>query len=373
MGTKKKTKTTYNDHSTNAPPAWTQGGLTQAGSMVQNALGQIPASHYTGQQVAYMSPDQLAGIQGAWGNTADLAGQYTQYMQDQLPALTAQPQFSTSLPTANYNMGDRYAGLEGTINAAQHSTLQQLMENILPGIKSSALDAGAYSGDRAMGVLPTSAVQNATESMQRIASELAFQDYQDWENRRLAAYQGDQATQLGAYQADTSRQLGLADNNNAQMQLLPQYIQSMLHTSGSVGDLLNMSAALGVQNQQAQIGDALAQDRYASYSPFMGLDQASQLLAQLSGNWGTQDRTGSSKTTETTGGLGPALQTAAGIASMAMGMPGMGGGGGMAGLLGAGAGSLGGAAGAAPSWINASNLFPSTQIGMNSFGNFFGG
>lgn len=358
MGAKKKTKTTYNDHSTNAPPAWTAPGLTQAGGMVQNALGQIPTSHYTGQQVAYMDPAQLQAIQSAWGQTAGLAGDYTQYMQDQLPGLSTPPQFSTQLPTANYNMGDRYAGLEGTINAAQHSTLQQLQQNILPGIQSSSLDAGAYSGDRAMGVLPTQAIGNATESMQRIASELAFQDYQDWENRRLAAYQGDQATQLGSYQADTQRGLGVADANAQQMSLLPAYIQSMLHTSGSVGDLLNMSAALGVQNDQNVINDAVAQDRYASYSPFMGLDQASQLLAQLSGAWGQQDRSGESKTTEKTGGLGPALQTAAGVASALMGMPSMGGGG--AGAL-LGAGSAGASVPGAPSWINASNLFPSTM------------
>jgi hypothetical protein len=278
-----------------------------------------------------MSPEQLQAIQAAWGDTAGLAGQYAGYMQDQLPGLTGAPQFSTSLPTDSFDIGDRFEGLNATIAAANDPVMRALQEQILPGIKSSALDAGAYSGDRAMSVLPTQAIGNAVESMSRNADQLAYQDYQDFENRRLAAFQSDQDRMLAAYGADTQRGLGVADNNNAQLSLLPQYIQSMLHTSGSVGDLLQMSAALGTGNQQQQINDQVARDKYASYAPFMGLDTASQLLSALSGNWGTQTSAGeqTTKNTQSGGMLGELLKAGLGIASAAMGMPG--------GLAGAGA------------------------------------
>lgn len=356
MSSKKKSKSSFNQTSTSAPPAWTQGGLTQAGSMVQNALGQIPQQHYAGQQVSYLNPTDLANIQQAWGNTADLAGEYTGYLQGMLPQLTASPQFSTGLPTGDFDMGNRFEGLDATIQAATHPVMQQLMEQILPGIKSSALDAGAYSGDRAMIVAPQAAIADATDAMGRTAAQLAYQDYQDFENRRLSAWQGDRATQLGAYNADTQRQLGLADNNQSMLSTLPAYIQSMLKTSSSQGDLLNMAAQLGVTNQQQQINDAIARDKYASYSPFMGLDTATQLLTALSGNWGTQTASGKSKTTESSGGLGSAIQGALGLGTALMGFPGVG-----------AALGLGGAAGAAAGGATGLSSF----LGPNGAGSLF--
>jgi hypothetical protein len=340
MGSKKQTtKSTTNQTQTNAPPAWTLPGLTSTAGLVQNAIGQIPATHYSGDMVASMDPSQLAAIQQAWQGTAANAGDLAGWMQGQIGGF--QPTYTTSLPDTSYNVADRQ-NLTDVINASIHPVQQQLMESILPSITNSALAAGAYSGDRAMGVLPQTAIRDATDSMQRIAAQLGYQDYNDYENRRLAAYQAETAAAQGNYGLENNR-VGL---NLQALMAEPEFVNSILHTQASQGDLLNMAAQLGVQNQQLGINNATAMDQYASQSPFMGLDTASELLARLSGNYGTQTLNGTqTQTTSTSGGLaGQLLQAALGAGMMAMGMPG-----GLGGIFG------GGAAAAQPA--AASNLF----------------
>lgn len=342
-GSKQKTKSssTTAQTQTAAPPTWTQPGLEQTAGMVTGALGQIPTEHYSGQQIAYMSPQELAAITDSWGATGENAGDLSAWMQGYLPQLMeGGPQFSTSLPTDSYDMGDRQQ-LEGVINASIDPVMQQLLNTILPGIQSSALASGAYSGDRAMKVLPTQAIDNATESMQRIAAQLGYEDYQNWENRRLSAWQSDQDRLLAGYGADTARGLGTSADELARLGLMPDMVNSILRTQASEGDLLRMAAELGISTEQAQINDALAQDAYASTSPFMGLDQATALLTALSGGWGTQNMTGQtdSKSTTTTkqDPFSQVLQAAMGVGSMALGFPGVSSALGLGGAGGAGA------------------------------------
>lgn len=323
MSSKKKSTTKYNQTSVNAPPPFTAGGLEATSGLVQQALGQIPQEHYSGQQVAYMTPEQVAQIQGAWGNTAGLAGDYTDWMGAQLPGLTEQWQWQSQLPTQSYNMGN-LADVNPVIQAALDPVYRQLTEQLLPSIQMSSLgDAGAYTGDRAMSVLPLNALQDYDRQAGNIAAQIGYQNYADYEARRLNAWQSDQDRLLAGYAAETQRGLGEEASNVNQMGAIGDYVSNILRNSASVGDLLNMSAQLGVTNDQAMINDALGRDQYASYSPFMGLDQATNLLTQLSGNYGTQTTEGKSKTTEKTGGIGEWIKGAAGLASMALGIPGV--------------------------------------------------
>lgn len=316
MSSKKKTTQTTDQTSTSAPPSWTQGGLEATSGMVQSALGQIPQTHYSGQQVAYMSPEELAQIQAAWGDTAGLASGYTDWMGQRLPELSDLWEWQTQLPTASFDMG-QLQDVNPVIEASLNPVYRQLTEQILPGISNSSLQADAYSGDRAMGVLPTTALQNYSREAADIATLIGYQNYRDFENRRLQAWEGDQDRFLAGYGLETQRGLGQNASQQAQMAAEADYIQNILKNSASVGDLLNMSSQLGVTNQQAQIDDALARDKYASYSPFMGLDQAAQLLALLSGDYGTQTLQGKSVTKEKTGGLGEWVKGAIGLGSMA--------------------------------------------------------
>jgi len=316
MSSKKKSTTKTNTTQTNAPPSWTAGGLEATAGMVQGALGQIPTTHYSGQQVAYMSPQELAAIQGAWGETAGLAGDYTDWMGQRLPELSDLWDWQTQLPTESFNMGSMQ-DVNPVIQASLNPLYRQLTEQLLPGINYSSLDSGAYSGDRAMGVLPESVMQDYSREAADISTQIGYQNYKDFENRRLQAWMTDQDRLLAGYGAETQRGLGQNASQTAMMGAESDYISNILHNSASVGDLLKMSADLGVSVDQAAINDALAQDKYASYAPFMGLDQAAQLLALLSGDYGTQTMVGKTTTKEKTGGLGEWVKGAVGLGSLA--------------------------------------------------------
>lgn len=344
---KSKSTTKTNQTQTNAPPSWTAPYLQQTAGLVGNAINQIPTEHYSGDQVATMTPEQLAGIMQAWGSTAGNAGELGQMLQAQTGNLLTSPMnFTTVLPDTSYSLAPRQE-LDSVIQAAIHPVQQQLMEQILPGITNSALASGAYSNDRATGVLPQTAVRDSMDSMQRIASQLGYEDYQNYENRRLAAYGATTGAAQQNYGLDTARQGLVSQDMLSRMGLLPEFVNSTLHTQASQGDLLRMAAELDTANRQGGIANEVGMDQYNSQSPFLGLDTASQILARLSGNYGTQNMTGTSTTTQSPSlmsTIGQGLQMAAGIAGAAMGMPG-------------GLGALGGGSGLG-SMGAAANLFP---------------
>lgn len=329
------TNTTENFDKTQtaAPPSWTMPGIQTASNDVLAALGQIPTDHYSGQQVAYYTPEQLKQIQDAYTGTATTAGDLSSWMQGQLPALSTPWNWTTTLPDTSYNVGNMY-DVNPVIDAALRPVYNQLTQQVLPGIKSSALDAGAYTGDRATTLLPQLALQDYARQAADTAATIGYQNYNDYENRRLQAYNDVTQNAIGAYQAESQRGLGQEQNNNQAMAAIGDYVNNILHTSASVGDLLKMSSDLGVNTQQQQINDALARDKYASYAPFMGLDEASQLLATLSGNWGTQTASGTDYTHQVqkyVPGTLDWINAGIGIASAVAGMPGIGGIGGAAG------------------------------------------
>lgn len=325
---KKKTKveTTQNTNSTQtaAPPTWTMPGLQQAANAVTAGIGQIPTTHYSGPMVATMDPAQLAAIQAAWGATATNAGELAAWQQSLLPALEQGMNFTTALPSTAYSLAPRQE-LDAVIEASLDPVMKNLMQNILPSITHSALESGAYSGDRAMSVLPTEAIDRSNESMQRIAAQLGYEDYQNYENRRLAAFQATTAAAQGNYGLETQRQQAEMAARLQQLGLSTEMINSILHTQASQGDLLNLAAQLGVTNTQAGYNNAVQMDQYASQAPFMGLDTATQLLAALSQGWGTttgqSSMTGTQTTTQSGGLAEQLIQGALGVGMMAMGAP----------------------------------------------------
>lgn len=334
---KKKTTTTTNQTQTSAPPTWTAPGLADAAGRVTAGMSQIPTTHYSGPMVATMDPQDLAAIQAAWRSTAGQSQDYAQ-MLDQwgMPLLQQGMDFSTSLPSTAYSLAPRQE-LDSVIAASIDPVQRQLMEQILPSITNSALMSGAYSGDRAMGVLPQTAIQDATDSMQRIAAQLGYEDYQNYENRRLAAYQAETGAAQQNYALETQRETAEAVDRLQRLGLAPEYINSILRMGASSGDLLRMAAELEVANAQAGYDNAIAMDQYASQAPFMGLDTASTLLARLSGNYGTQNMNGTSTTTQSSPLIPQLIQGALGVGSMIAGFPGAGAA--LGGLVGAGGGA----------------------------------
>ncbi len=327
-GSKTTTNEVHDQTQTAAPPTWTLPGLTQVAGQVTNAASGLPQSHYTGPTTATYDPADIAAIQAAWGGAAQTAGQLAGVEQGMLPTLQSIGQglnYTTSLPTANIHT----AGMQdatAAINAAMDPAMRNLTNVILPGITNSALASGAYTSDRAMGVMPTEAIRNAEQTMQQTAATLGYQAYQDWAQRDLAAQEAQVQAQQANYGLDTSRQQSQAAAQLQALGMAPDMINSILHTQASSGDLLQMAANLGLTADQATINNAMGMDQYASQAPFMGLDTASALLAQLSGGWGTTTQHGTSTQTQeqSSDPFSQILQAAAGIGGMVAGVPGLG-------------------------------------------------
>jgi hypothetical protein len=320
--------------------------------MVSNAMNYLPTQSqaYQGPFVAQADPYQTKQVTDAYsaaaGQAGNLSGWLNQQIQNAAPTLSA-PSYTTSLPANyNYNMGDRQANLDQVIQASTAPIMKQLMQQTLPSLKSSALDAGAYTGDRALNIQPDQAIQEATKNANDLALQLGYQDYNNWENRRLQAYQTDQNAQLQAYQEDTARQAAAAQQRQQWLGMLPDLTNTVLSQQTAQGDILGRIADINKQTQQDAINNALTQEQYNFTRPFMGLDTAANLFRDLSGNYGTTTGQSQQQTVQQTGGLGAIAQgiLGAGLGIGSMFMPSAP----LSGLF----GKLGSAAATAPSAIS---------------------
>lgn len=250
MGSNKSSTTNYSQTQSAAPPSWTMPGISDVANKVTQAVSQIPTNDNT-------LSNQIID---SYTSSANRAAGLADTVQGVLPSLLNQ---------TNYD-------IQPVIDAALAPVYKQLTQQVLPGIKSSSLASGAYSGDRAMTVLPAMAISDYAKQAQDTAATIGYQDFLDKQNRQL------QATSM-----------------------LPDIVDTVMRMSSSGGDLL--TRALDTQTQQA-------------YAPFQGLDLATQLLTALSGGYGTQTGSGTSTTTQSSSGLGDVLQGAFGLASLAGGL-----------------------------------------------------
>jgi hypothetical protein len=311
MGTRTTVNSSERGTTTAAPPSWTMPGISDAASRVTAALSNLPGERYTGDFTA--APDRGL-IDRAVGSYTQAAGNGLRLQDQAMQLLQRQGQpvnFQTQLPQ------DNGSALQPAINSAIHPVFQQLMEQVLPSIRSSALDSGAYSGDRAMSVLPTQAIENTTNAATRLAGELGFTDYTNRQQRALDAYGLDTARTLGTVQADTARAGQFSELADTAMRM----------GTGS-GDIFASASALDAQQRQAVINNNLQRNEYNWQYPFQGLDTASNLLARLSGSYGTTTSERSGTQTTSTGGAGPILQGVLGAAALGASAfaPGVGGG-----------------------------------------------
>jgi len=309
MGTKTKTTSTQQGTQTVAPPSWTMPGISDAAGRVTAAISSLPGQKYTGNFNALPNMELTNGAidayKGAAGQATAGAGQIEQAitgLNGVAPVTTG-----TFAPGAGYD-------LTGAIGAATAPLFRQLTEGTLPGLRSSAIDSGAYSGDRAMSVLPSAAIQSTAENAQNLGAQFAYQDYQANEARRLAAYQTDQSNALQAGTFNNTFAL-----NRAQM--LPDLLMQQMQLASGAGDLLAGAAGTQQQAEQAIINNDLAKNQYEWQYPFQGLDIASALLSQLSGGYGTTTSNSTGTQTQSTGGAGAIASGLLGAASLAASLP----------------------------------------------------
>lgn len=304
MSNKKTTKTKQTQTST--PPSWITPGLSTLGGLVEGNLQSRPPL-YEGNFVAGPNEyDQL--VAGSYADSAARAAA----LADQMTALTGGsmagptyggPAVAQPGTFANWDV----AALQPVINASINPALRALTEQVLPSLQSSMIDSGAYNSDRAMTVLPAMAMQDFNQEAQRVAAQIAYQDFSDYENRMLQAFG-----------LNTERGLGDANVLTQRLALQPELMTTAMRLATGSGDLMAAAGGYDRSLEQMQIDDALARWNYEATAPYAGLDIASSILAQIGNPWGTQDLTG--KTTQKSSGLGNVLSGALGLGMTAAGM-----------------------------------------------------
>lgn len=305
MGGKTKTTSTSNSTSTAAPPSWTAGGLQAIGDKVtQGVKAGTPA--YTGDFVA--GADYGAAMD-AYNKAAGAApGMADWIMQGANSWKPTQANFQA------YNPTNTDAQLTSAISAASQPVIRNLMQSVLPSLKSSALDAGAYSGDRATALLPQLALDDASRNLNEITAKYVYDNSQANADRGLTAWQTENNFNMNNAQM-------LADQNLNYLGMMPSLANGAMQMQTSAGDLLSQAAMLDQQQRQQQIDNALQQHQYQVMQPYEGLDIAASLLNQVGQGYGTTTQSGKQTQTQSTSGLGPILQGALGLAGGALSFP----------------------------------------------------
>lgn len=316
MGGKTTVQTTSNKNETQtaAPPSWTLPGLEQLAARVINVIPQVPGEKYMGDFVANPNQTQYSAMplyqqaaQGAQGAAA-LAGQGAQQAAN----------FQTPLGFDQWQ-GQKYDTMPA-IQAATAPLMRQLGQQILPSLQSDALMSGAYGNNRNMSLMPQMAIRDSMRGMQEIAAGIDYGEHARLQNERLQGYGAATQRGLGAAQLQQNGQLQA-------LNLLPGLLDTQMRMQTGAADILSQSGSMQQQWDQSAIDNQLARFNYNLNYPFQGLDTATNLLAALSGNYGTQTTVGTNtqKQTQSSGGLAPILGGMIGLGSMVAGFPGVGG------------------------------------------------
>ena len=316
MGSKNTTTNKTNQTTTAAPPSWAQPTMEQLASQIMSGVGTVQSiPNYTGDFVAQPGALQQA-VPGGYLDAAALAQSLVPQAQAALNQASVMPTFDITgamlQPALQTYASTNPAGMEGAVMAATNPVYRQLTEQLLPSLQSSAMDAGAYGGSRALATLPQMALHDFSTEAGNIAAQLNYQDYGDTANRLLQAYG-----------LSTNRGLGEADILTQRLGLTPDLLDSIMRMGGGAAELQAQAAGYDTMNQQAAIDNALQKYQYSVNQPFMGYDVATQLISQLAGNYGTTTSQGTQTQTQKTGGIAPILGgllgAGMGIASLPMG------------------------------------------------------
>jgi hypothetical protein len=292
-------------------------GIQDAAGKVTNALTASSAvAPYTGGFVAQSDPGLVSQAIKGYTDAAAAVPSSVSTVQTGINNMMGVTPVTSSTYTGNSQYDPTMA-----IQAATSPIYQKLMEQTLPGLRSSAIDSGAYTGDRSMSLMPAQVIRDAVSSAQNAGAAIGLQANDSYQQRALAGYQTDAGNALEAQKYNNTYALQSA-------QALPDLVDEQMKLRTSAGDLNNAALGVSTTAAQAAINDALQKYDYSIKSPYQGLDIAAALLGQLSGNYGTTTSNGTSNSTQvqTTGGLGNVVGGILGAASSIASLPTGGGG-----------------------------------------------
>ena len=314
---KTTTKSKSNETQSATPWAPVAPGLTALAPMIDRAVNTVQAQPMYGGDFIATGGDLQQQVIPAFQQSAALAGSLVD------PALRAanitnwqMPTFAgpgTEAGTQSFGSGGYDpSGVHSVIQGAIQPYLRQLTEQVLPGLQSSGIESGAYTNDRALATLPGMAIRDTGRMAAEVASQIAFQDFLSQQER-----------QLQAFGLNTQRGLGEADVLSTRLGMFPGLLDNAMRMSTGGAELTEHAAGYDTALRQAEINNAIARDTYGATAPFRGLGEAASLYSTFA-PYATQNRVGSSTTTQTTqpSMASQIMQGALGIGGMMLGSPG---------------------------------------------------
>jgi len=312
MGSKKKTKTKTQQTTEAKPLDLVMPGYNTIASGVERGLADIQDVNYSGDFLA-QAGDYQNRMPGIYADAAGTAGSLIPQLQDVFAQSQQGVNFGDSplLSSGMQSFGSTNPlGMQGAVDAAIHPYMQQLTQNILPGLQSAGIESGAYGGTRSQQTMPLMAIADAGESAQRVAAALAYEDFK-----------GQQDRILQGYGLSTDRGLGEGQIMNQRWQMAPELAGSIMDTLGGQTDFSQKASIADLGNRQLEIDNALKQFQYDMTRPFMGYDVAGNILGNMTQGYGNTNMQGTSTTTEKTGGMGNVVAGLGGLAMAAASLP----------------------------------------------------
>jgi hypothetical protein len=175
------------------------GGNTFVGN--QQAAQALQGSNFDAPGVTNATVGQ-AWVNAPGQNNIDLTGNYNDFLN--------------SAPGANpYLTGAIGRGINQANNAfgaLQRDSTQNLLENVLPSIRSNAIAAGGFGGSR-QGIAEGRALDSFAKEQQRALSQVGQNNTDAAVAAQAAAYDADRNRQLSALQGLSGQQYGVAGQN----------------------------------------------------------------------------------------------------------------------------------------------------------------
>jgi hypothetical protein len=239
---------------------------------------------YKAYQAASAIGPYTGGLYGGMGPTGQQALDVTRNLAGGVQAQAAPvTQYGQDLLAGKYLSAESNPYLQSYMQAAINPLQQNLMEQILPGLRSGAVASGGYGGSR-QGIAEGQSVGRYLQQAGDITSQMAGQAY-DAERGRMM--QGGDIVQQGmglqAMQPQMLAQVGQAEQADQQakmdeaLQLYQMQMQQPYAALGPYADLIMGSAGLGGTSSGTNTPAA---------NPLGGAAGGAMMGYQLGGPWG---------------------------------------------------------------------------------------
>jgi hypothetical protein len=262
-----------------------------------------PPSPYPGSSVSPFTSTQLEAQQAAKtaaGQQADIAqnavdasGNLSTTLNTQLP-IQWDPFSNQGAWNPDYN-----AGLQSAIEATQRPIWQNLTENQLPAIRSTALSTGPTMGSRA-GIAEGLATSRAGQT----ASDAAQKMIEDLYGSNLGAVQSRYGTNINALAGQRGQDISGWLQSMGIAPTLQGAVAQPAETLGGVGDVQYAM-------NQAQLQDTINKYNYNQVAPYLQAKDIMSLIAGLPGQETTTSTGNVAGTNPATSAVGSALSGAA--------------------------------------------------------------